>query len=589
MNTIDSYALIVSMGVLVGILSNKLIRGSALKSYYTIIVGSLNIIIAILILESVIYIYLSFYDILIHIILFSIPMFISFYVLNYLQLLRDINISAFILTLIIIVSLTTSSFYVYKDAPDAPTGIINPAPSTSPLLQDYTQILVNPKEYHQLQPHVILPQNLENYTYQTYKLLGTFINQLREIKNLSDYIYLSLHNGDVNESKEYYSKLMLQFNNFTNIYNNITYYARLLSSYSEEIYLQKFLHILKENYTNAENIVQKNYILISLIDKLPRSSHIPVEIKITTPTVLFNTTTIINGTLLSPYNITVNGTIFISYLNFSEVVNVTNGTFSFPLNLQTYLQFFNLTILYEGNSVFLPNITKLSMHSNVVFTKIYANIFPSSPLVGTNLTIIGNVTGYNRTLIISLLNYTKTYIVSENFSIQFPLPYNISNNTYVLTLKVLPKGYLSPVTKNITFVPKLYHENLTVNINNKWIIPLPLKISGKLYYNNTPLNGTEVFIFIGNSRYEAITHNGYFSIEVKPKLSILYGKQVIYIESDPQYTFYREVIEANITVYNALVPILLIALGLILLRILKRHKKNTRKREFKLKELAIKG
>jgi hypothetical protein len=201
---------------------------------------------------------------------------------------------------------------------------------------------------------------------------------------------------------------------------------------------------------------------------------------------------------------------------------------------------------------------------------------------------MGYVNGNNRTLIVSLLNYSKVYVVSGNFTVKFPIPYNLTNTTYFLNITVLPKGYLSPITERLIIIPRLYHENLIVNVQDRWIIPLPLKISGKIYYNNTPLNNVKIFIFIGNSRYEVIAHNGYFSTEISPKITILFGKQIIFVESDPQYTYYREVVEVYTLIYNLLVIFLFPIIMVVIFIFIKRRTKG-RSKQFKLREIMIGG
>jgi len=577
-------------GSIIGVTSNIILKHPSQKLYYILSIGIVNLILLSLILESLLIFKLQFYTTFLLLIALFFSAFLSFYVYNYKEILCDVNVAAFILTTIVIVSLVISPFYVPadSDADSLPLYVINPMPSTTPLFQDYIEILTNPSHYIMERPYVFLPSNLELYSNLVYNLLGKFINYSYSIKNTSNLIYISLHNGNTSLAMKYYTRLLQELDNITIVKNNITYYVNILGLYSSSTIFQKFLFIMNMNYTYYENIVKNYYIIMSFIYKLPKSSHIPVEVKINKITIPFNKTIEIIGYLTSRYNYSINGTVFITYLNRSENINVTNNMFSFPITLTSYVKSVSITILYTGNNIFLPNITKFTLDTNVIFTKLYVKLIPFNPYVGSNLTIMGYVNGNNRTLIVSLLNYSKVYVVSGNFTVKFPIPYNLTNTTYFLNITVLPKGYLSPITERLIIIPRLYHENLIVNVQDRWIIPLPLKISGKIYYNNTPLNNVKIFIFIGNSRYEVIAHNGYFSTEISPKITILFGKQIIFVESDPQYTYYREVVEVYTLIYNLLVIFLFPIIMVVIFIFIKRRTKGMSK-QFKLREIMIGG
>ena len=577
-------------GSIIGVTSNIILKHPSQKLYYILSIGIVNLILLSLILESLLIFKLQFYTTFLLLIALFFSAFLSFYVYNYKEILCDVNVAAFILTTIVIVSLVISPFYVPadSDADSLPLYVINPMPSTTPLFQDYIEILTNPSHYIMERPYVFLPSNLELYSNLVYNLLGKFINYSYSIKNTSNLIYISLHNGNTSLAMKYYTRLLQELDNITIVKNNITYYVNILGLYSSSTIFQKFLFIMNMNYTYYENIVKNYYIIMSFIYKLPKSSHIPVEVKINKITIPFNKTIEIIGYLTSRYNYSINGTVFITYLNRSENINVTNNMFSFPITLTSYVKSVSITILYTGNNIFLPNITKFTLDTNVIFTKLYVKLIPFNPYVGSNLTIMGYVNGNNRTLIVSLLNYSKVYVVSGNFTVKFPIPYNLTNTTYFLNITVLPKGYLSPITERLIIIPRLYHENLIVNVQDRWIIPLPLKISGKIYYNNTPLNNVKIFIFIGNSRYEVIAHNGYFSTEISPKITILFGKQIIFVESDPQYTYYREVVEVYTLIYNLLVIFLFPIIMVVIFIFIKRRTKG-RSKQFKLREIMIGG
>jgi len=570
-------------GSIIGVTSNIILKHPSQKLYYILSIGIVNLILLSLILESLLIFKLQFYTTFLLLIALFFSAFLSFYVYNYKEILCDVNVAAFILTTIVIVSLVISPFYVPadSDADSLPLYVINPMPSTTPLFQDYIEILTNPSHYIMERPYVFLPSNLELYSNLVYNLLGKFINYSYSIKNTSNLIYISLHNGNTSLAMKYYTRLLQELDNITIVKNNITYYVNILGLYSSSTIFQKFLFIMNMNYTYYENIVKNYYIIMSFIYKLPKSSHIPVEVKINKITIPFNKTIEIIGYLTSRYNYSINGTVFITYLNRSENINVTNNMFLFPITLTSYVKSVSITILYTGNNIFLPNITKFTLDTNVIFTKLYVKLIPFNPYVGSNLTIMGYVNGNNRTLIVSLLNYSKVYVVSGNFTVKFPIPYNLTNTTYFLNITVLPKGYLSPITERLIIIPRLYHENLIVNVQDRWIIPLPLKISGKIYYNNTPLNNVKIFIFIGNSRYEVIAHNGYFSTEISPKITILFGKQIIFVESDPQYTYYREVVEVYTLIYNLLVIFLFPIIMVVIFIFIKRRTKG-RSKQFKL-------
>lgn len=589
-DTIIIYAAMIITGSIIGVTSNIILKHPSQKLYYILSIGIVNLILLSLILESLLIFKLQFYTTFLLLIALFFSAFLSFYVYNYKEILCDVNVAAFILTTIVIVSLVISPFYVPadSDADSLPLYVINPMPSTTPLFQDYIEILTNPSHYIMERPYVFLPSNLELYSNLVYNLLGKFINYSYSIKNTSNLIYISLHNGNTSLAMKYYTRLLQELDNITIVKNNITYYVNILGLYSSSTIFQKFLFIMNMNYTYYENIVKNYYIIMSFIYKLPKSSHIPVEVKINKITIPFNKTIEIIGYLTSRYNYSINGTVFITYLNRSENINVTNNMFSFPITLTSYVKSVSITILYTGNNIFLPNITKFTLDTNVIFTKLYVKLIPFNPYVGSNLTIMGYVNGNNRTLIVSLLNYSKVYVVSGNFTVKFPIPYNLTNTTYFLNITVLPKGYLSPITERLIIIPRLYHENLIVNVQDRWIIPLPLKISGKIYYNNTPLNNVKIFIFIGNSRYEVIAHNGYFSTEISPKITILFGKQIIFVESDPQYTYYREVVEVYTLIYNLLVIFLFPIIMVVIFIFIKRRTKG-RSKQFKLREIMIGG
>lgn len=589
-DTIIIYAAMIITGSIIGVTSNIILKHPSQKLYYILSIGIVNLILLSLILESLLIFKLQFYTTFLLLIALFFSAFLSFYVYNYKEILCDVNVAAFILTTIVIVSLVISPFYVPadSDADSLPLYVINPMPSTTPLFQDYIEILTNPSHYIMERPYVFLPSNLELYSNLVYNLLGKFINYSYSIKNTSNLIYISLHNGNTSLAMKYYTRLLQELDNITIVKNNITYYVNILGLYSSSTIFQKFLFIMNMNYTYYENIVKNYYIIMSFIYKLPKSSHIPVEVKINKITIPFNKTIEIIGYLTSRYNYSINGTVFITYLNRSENINVTNNMFLFPITLTSYVKSVSITILYTGNNIFLPNITKFTLDTNVIFTKLYVKLIPFNPYVGSNLTIMGYVNGNNRTLIVSLLNYSKVYVVSGNFTVKFPIPYNLTNTTYFLNITVLPKGYLSPITERLIIIPRLYHENLIVNVQDRWIIPLPLKISGKIYYNNTPLNNVKIFIFIGNSRYEVIAHNGYFSTEISPKITILFGKQIIFVESDPQYTYYREVVEVYTLIYNLLVIFLFPIIMVVIFIFIKRRTKGMSK-QFKLREIMIGG
>lgn len=592
MDNVVIYLGIIVAGFLIGILSNIILkRNSLLKSFYIVSVAAINLIILSLILITSLLMRTNLSNTLILLSLLFLSIFFSFYINAYRNILSDINVSAFGLITIVILLLAISPFYISTDRNTSylPSYVTNPKISTSPLFQDYIKILGNPYYYNVYRPNPILSRSLEIYSNMVYNLLGNFINQSLSIRNFSNYIYISLHSGNTSGAIQYYSELLETFDNLTIIKNNITYYASILGEYSDSLSFGQFLHILNKNYTAIKNIVNNYYIIMSFIYKLPKTSHVPVEIKITKLIIPFNKTVNITGFLISRSNYSINGTLFVKFLNTYKVVNLTNSRFSFPIRLTNYSNPIYITILFTGNNIFLPNITIFVVYTNVTFTKLFVKAIPYNPYVGGDVNIVGYVTGYNRTLVISLLNYTKTYIVGGNFSIKFPLPYNLTNTTYLLNFTVLPKSYLSPAVKYIVITPKLYYENLSVNVIDKWIIPFPLKITGKIYYNNTPLNNVKIFVFIGNSRYETISHNGYFSIEAKPKLSVIYGNQIIYVESDPQYAYYREVAEVHTTVYNFMMFIILPLISLFIVILLRKRSKANKLKQFKLKEIPIQG
>jgi hypothetical protein len=93
-----------------------------------------------------------------------------------------------------------------------------------------------------------------------------------------------------------------------------------------------------------------------------------------------------------------------------------------------------------------------------------------------------------------------------------------------------------------------------------------------------------IFAFVGDKRYEGVVEGSRFHLSVPPKLTLLWGKQVIFVETDPKWYYYPETYELSVQVVN---PIPLIALGLGIALVVKLRRKGGGSPKFRLHELPV--
>ncbi|BCU69039.1 carboxypeptidase-like regulatory domain-containing protein [Stygiolobus caldivivus] len=533
--------------------------------------------------------YSSFYNLAAYILLVGGIPYLFLYAIRYYKLVLIPEVLSFILVSIIIISITGGVILNQAGYSSNLQYIVNPRVDTTPLFYDYMNLLRNSSFQYQVE----LPSNLQNQSIELRSLILNFTSCLKNLENLSDIYYQTLKHGYIENSHKQYIEELKIFENLTTYYNKIQYTSRYLARFSLDKIYQQFLVELESNYTKANEIINNLATINNLISSLPNTSHIPIYINLENKILFFNKTNAIKGEII-PVNYygEVNGTVIVNYLNYSLHLPVINNTFSFNFTLNKYLLNVTFTIIYSGNSVYLPNISTFILHSNLQKSLFIAKILSTSEIKpGGYLIIKGYASGLDRTLIANLYNQSKIYTVSGNFTITYPLPYNLTNTSYTLNLTLLPKGIETPSQLKISFIPRLYNSFLTVDTSSKWIIPSLLTVSGRLTaYNGSGIPGIKVFVFVGNQRYEAITNNeGYFSVHIKPKLTVIYGKQVIYVESDPQYYYYKKVASTYTTIYNPLAFIIPLGAVMLLYILRKIRKKNRRERrkDTKLVELKV--
>jgi len=580
MYLIVEYIIVAILGTITGLIFKKLNKNTLREFYFIFLLGIMSIAVLIIILLSLLHYIPLHLNLEYSILLFIISIFTTIYLYTYNKIFKNKNVTMFLVSIFIIASIFSSTIFSNNDYnPNNPSIIINPQISTTPLFIDYVNILENssmPK------PNVVLNPQLNDYENQTYSYLMLFINDSNYIQVLSNKLLCTLSDGNITISKLIYSNILERYSELINYYNKINFYSELLSSYSYYYNYEAFLGTLQNNLTQINSLLQNEEHIMNIIDSAQPSAHIPDILKISYPKEIpFNTSVQITGKIepASSYNYSINGRILIQYLNNSEYVNVSNGKFEFFINVSQYINNVRLTIIYSGDKNLLPALSTRVLHVNIIPTILKIKLL-NHPYNGETLKINGNVTGTDRKIIISMLNLSREYIESNNFTIYYPLPTYLTNSSYQVNITVLPKGNYAPTFTQIYFTPKLYPINMSVIVPSTWIIPKSLTIKGRIWLeNNTAnysLNHIRVFVFIGNSRYEVLTHNGYFTLNVKPKMTLFYGKQPIFVEADPQYGLYRVIVKTTTLVYNPVLYALLgiiISLGVFILVLVRKRRK----------------
>jgi hypothetical protein len=572
-NLLEIIAIIIVTSVVYYYLSK---RSALVELYFTLVLLLLFVVGSLLEVYNLL-VYSNFSSLPAYVLLVGGVPYLLIYAIKYYKLLLVPEILSFILVSIILVSLFGGAIINQSITSLDVNQVINPRVDTTSLFYDYINLLANSSYNFQ----VNLPSSLQNESNEVKFLILNFSSCLRNISNVTKSYYKYLEAGNVKESLELYNKDLVILEKVSTYYNEIQYLSKQLAPYSLNRVYQEFLVDLQNNYTTAFNLLSGVSIVTSIIESLPNTSHLPVSISIVNKQLLLNTTNLIEGYISGKNESQINGTVLVRFLNYTLKLPVIHGSFSFNYTLNKYLLNITFTVTYSGNSLYLPNISTFLIHTNVQRSILIVKILNTSKIVpGGYLIIKGHVTGVNRELLVSLLNESKLYTVSGNFTITFPLPYNLTNITYTLNLTLLSKGLLSPSSAKLSFTPKLYHTILKIYAPSRWIIPSLLIVSGRLTsYNGSGISDVKVFVFVGTQRYEAVTDTqGYFSVAVKPKITVLFGKQVIYVESDPHYYYYREISSTYTEIYNPLVIVLPLVIGLSIY-VLRRVRKNRSKRK----------
>jgi hypothetical protein len=589
MDQIIAYIIITVLGVTIGILFKKFNRKTLREFYFIFSLGLASISLSIVVLLSLLYHLSINLTIGYSILLLLLSIFITIYVYSYRKIFRNNNVFIFLLSLFVISSIFSSFIYnnsIYYQNSD---NIINQPISTDSLFIDYGNVLINssmPK------PDAILGSNLDSYENITYSYIMQFINEIYNLNTFSNKLLASISKGNITESKILYSEILNIYSNLNNIYTKINFYSSYLSQYSDYRSYNYFTSILQSNMTQVNSLVKNEEYIMNILDKAPITSHIPDSIKIYAPSKIpFNSSVTIYGHI-EPLYLTnnISGNIIIKYLNITKIINVSNGSFSFNLYINRYITNIKLTLIYSGNNELLPSLATKNIPINITPTFINVKIL-NQPYVGSTLKINGNVTGSHREIVVSLLNYSHTYVVNSSFTINFPLPLYLTNSTYQVNITVLPDGSYSPSFISLYFIPKLYPLHILVNVPKIWIDPKSIIISGKVWSTNNSINSSfnniKIFIFVGNSRYETITHNGYFSIEIKPKITLFYGNQVIFAEADPTYGFYRVVAKASTLLYNPLLYSILAIIMILTIFLIIKYRKREKSKIYNIVEVPI--
>ncbi|NON61717.1 hypothetical protein [Acidianus sp. RZ1] len=571
------------LSLIIGILLSK-IRLNVLKQFF-LILTVIIVIIGLSAYELIALYFNSFNELIFYPTSFLTILLITFYLVANSRIILNKHFVASAVTTLTVISLFIAQ--AYPTVQYSIGQVVNPIPSTEPIFQYYAEELALDNSSFP-SPNVVLNPRLDNYTAMSYLYMTKFLNYLHEFNDSSKEILIFLDNGNVNYAKELYSISTSLYSNLSSSYNILLYYLRLLAPYSPSSPFIRTEKIATAYYTNMAGEMSEINSIMGLIDKLPNTSNIPVSIIVNQRELPINSSVSIKG-VLKPEILSgkINGTVLVKYLNFTELIPVKQGEFAFNLTVSQYVSHVNVLVGYLGNFHYLPNFTTFTFYTTSMKTVLNASSYPDFVFPGENLTIVGNVNGGERILKVNFSNFTKEYNVSNNFTISFPLPSNITNGTHYVIVTVLPNGNFSPAKTKVYFSVRLYHANLSAITSSTWLIPFPQRVVGYLSYQGIPLNNTRIFVFVGNQRYSSITHGGYFEVEIKPKLTTIYGEQVIYVESDPSGIYYRQVIELHTVEYNTIFPIFVASIFTSFLIYLSLTKKTKKDKKFKLLEMKM--
>ncbi|MCY0850356.1 hypothetical protein [Sulfuracidifex metallicus] len=512
---------------------------------------------ALIIVEE--YLLLPIYGI--YVISFFLPAFLTVYLNNYYKFFKQAEFLGLMLVLFTMFSFVGSVIIVpstlYSIQHDSP-GICDP--SGFPYFSDLATMVQN---YSLAQEQINI--NLGEYTNladQVHAELLTYLNDINEVKNYFNSTLFLLHEGKVNEARSSYSEMLLAYNNMTSAEQNLLYNSNLLyndiggSSYSLFTYN---LNKLQISISSEVNYVED---IMSYALKDSSSAYVPVSINLSHVSLDFGKVNTIKGNLTSSFG-TPSGEVIIYHGNSSVKVPLINGAFNFNVNLTQYTITYPITVVYPGNEKFLPNITSFTIPTNVIITRATFNVTPKGIYPGESVTIQGNVSGNLRTMIVSIDNVSKTFTVTHNYTVEFTLPLNMTNETYLLNVTFLPDGYYSPLTKLYPIIPILHKLNVSLSLPSVWIIPSSITLTGHVSYSQKLANVTKVYVFVDSQRYSATVDGGKFSLTIKPKLSLIYGKQKVIVEVVPQYGYYKEITSATTTLYNPIWAVLIALIAIL--------------------------
>jgi len=469
----------------------------------------------------------------------------------------------------------------YEQSSGSYSVVSSLTPSASQLLNDFSSLLTGNGSYAS-PPLVVLSPKLDRYTNTAYTILLEALGERSAIHGEYDKFFSDLSAGRLYNAKVDYSTAVEVYSSLVTHIGELNYYLRYFSPYSSANSYAHLVHGLDQLNQTSLTWISQMGVYFNFIKNVSNSSRLPVRILLELPPLVHvNSNSTVRVELRSEGE--VNGSVLVNYLNETETFTATNGSFSFELLVRDYVPQFDLRVFFSGNSIYAPNFSEYRVSTDAVITKLSLSLGNYSE-AGGNLTLTGRVTGEGRIMKVTLLNLTRTYLVGGEFSVEFPLPDQLSEQIYTLQVEVEPQGPLSPVNVTLHFTPKLHPTNLTAQSEPYWPIPAPLSITGEIKGGNFSLNGVRIFAFVGDKRYEGVVEGSRFHLSVPPKLTLLWGKQVIFVETDPKWYYYPETYELSVQVVN---PIPLIALGLGIALVVKLRRKGGGSPKFRLHELPV--
>jgi len=466
---------------------------------------------------------------------------------------------------------------------------LNPKPNTYPILEYFSTIIRN-DDINATPPLLyICPSLIDPINSTFHDIIALLI-----LENRSHYLHNQfltyLSEGNFQLSIQVGRELIATYNEFAPIFLNTRYNLEYLREYSTVNGYYDVLYKIDKINATVSSYVHDAQTYYELIKDISNYSTYKVQLEIHFPDkipVRQNITLV--GQVYSKIGHNETGKVIIEYLNYTETVPVKEGLFTFELYVPIYVTHLTVRIFYTGSPPYLPNFTKFQVRTDVIVTKFNVSLINRTAPITGSLDIVGSVSGANRTLLIKIFNYSRSYVVAGNFSVRFPLPYNLSNSSYPVNFYVLSQGSYSPANTTLYFRPILLSTNVSTTISKYWVIPLPLVVSGTVSGENLSLNGVKVFIFVGNQRFEGTITNGHFRVIIPPKLTTLYGKQIIYIKTDPQYYYYSQTYEGSTLIINPLIYIFIILISSLLLFRAKKNKSDERKSSELIEGKIVRG